>query len=1037
MKLKINTNTANMSNASILVYGGKNGFRTTFGSTTALCSSFEYNPTRIILHIENLHYIYDDFFAAPSNMSNVFVKIPITQYAKGSGQFGSIGFLDTSSSIDLEILRSNVYQNTITVLNSQNIDGILAHTFLNSPPFKFELFQPSATNKYYIQGNFKPLKTIYNVEGMTGFSSFPLKCYPQSKDEITVLIDDVVIEDFVWPASSNTQMIEVAVPINSERLESYVSSEKPPPIEIGDKISIPGLGTSLTVTDANYVKSSPNYDLEMLKNRNYVVQLKEPVSNEYLGYQVVNISPNLEGKIVELANNFIVLDTDSEYPHKYSLANYSAYYLYNKNKIKLTQGRLDEYGRLIGVAPGNYIINATNINRYNRLSPLVSSLLSIEPLRLSKVFDIKVDETITIDTTGGATINAIISFPPIKNVDIDDYEVKYRIIEEDKPVPSVYTSRSAVQDEETDRIRLIINNLTRGRSAGSNLLDIIVTPRKGDYRGFSSIHTHSLVGKKEKPSGLSNFNVAQQGDTLLFTWVLAINFDGFLTDLDTNEIEIREYDGLIEDLTKESIEAAWGVAQPSFRKTSKDSGFIAPISKFGNYTFLARVRDTSNIESEGIAVASVSIRRPSTSKVYKAYNESNAAVSITIRDGVPFPNSNTHVEIPFPSVTQGMTSGLVLPGSTFVDNANGSSQGYSVAAGTEFLTSSVNPVSEYVTQIRDVGSVITGTIRVNPVISINTTNFTFNSQKRVIIAGVSDPHASGGVSVDSSILVDTTGPGIGSILGYNNANAALATYNVFHNTLTSGGIYGNVFAIVAGDTTTANANSFALIAGIINENAIRLGQVYDTYGNPTGSNNFGNVTMSGNSYHLVDLLQFGDPEGSITFLGPETSVLQNVYVRYATDNVFYEAAANGVSGPVGNVNPLIFTGSGSTGELAYKSFVPGQLTFRYFQIRYRSQNKLPDISEVTLNHFSYSVDVQSKTFSREVIVDNVGGVIVDYSTVEYIEPPNVTITLIDADISYSCSVYDVTTTECRVKVFNSQTGVAVDTQKVNLVAVGI
>jgi len=1016
MKLKINTNTDKIANASVMVYAGKNGFRTTFGSSTALCTGFTQNPVQIILNIEHLDYIYDDFFGLNSK-SNVYIKVPIKQYADGTGQFGSIGYLDTSSGMDLEILEADKASNTITVLNSQSKDGTLAHTFLEVTPFKVELFQPSTNNKYYVQGNFKPIKTTYNAEGIIGSYTIPLKCFPQSRSEITVLIT-------------------LIVPANSELIECYVASEKPPPIELGDKISIPGLSSTLTVNGASYISSSDIYNLDMLRNRNYYITTNEPVKDEFLGYQVVNISPNLEGTVTEVDSSYIVLEAD-DYPYKYSLANFYPYYLYNKNKVKLTQGRLDEFGRLIDIAPGNYLINATNINRYNRLSPVVSSLLTIEPLRLSKVSNIEVEETITIDTTGGATINAIISFPPVRNVDIDEYEIKYRIIEQDKPVPSVYTTRLAAQDTEADRIRLIINNLTRGRSAGSNLLDIIVTPKKGEYRGFSSLHTHPLVGKKDKPSGLSNFNVAQQGDTLLFTWVLAINIDGYLTDPDTNEIEIREYQGAITDFTRESIEAAWSVAMPAFRKTSKDSGFIAPVSKFGDYTYLARVRDTSNIESEDIAVAYVATKRPSMSKVYKAYNETNAAISIASRDGAPFPNSNVYAELPFPSLTQSLNSGLVMPSSTFVDNANGSSQGFSVQVGTNQLTSAHNEVSEYITQIRDVGSVITGTIRVNPIISVSTTNFTFNAQKKIIVTGVSDPQSSQGLPVEGSILVDASGPGIGSLLGFNNSNAALATYNAFHGTLTSGGAYGNVFAIASTSNTTANANSFALIAGIINENAIRLGQVYDADGNPTGSNNFSNVSMSGNSYHLIDLLQFGDPEGSLTFLGPETSVVQNVYVRYATDNVFYTAAANGTSGPHGNVNSNAFVGGQYDSELAYKAFVPGQLTFRYFQIRYRAQNKLPDISELELGHLSYTVDVQSKTFTKQVAVNDVNGVTIDYSSTEYIEPPNVTATLINADISYSCSVYEITNTSCKIKVFNSQTGDAVDTQSVNIVVIGI
>jgi transcription antitermination factor NusA-like protein len=144
------------------------------------------------------------------------------------------------------------------------------------------------------------------------------------------------------------------------------------------------------------------------------------------------------------------------------------------------------------------------------------------------------------------------------------------------------------------------------------------------------------------------------------------------------------------------------------------------------------------------------------------------------------------------------------------------------------------------------GRSVRGTVRIAPILAASTPGLTYGTFYNTVVSGITDFHGSAGLSPSANVLVDNAFGGIGTILGFNNAQAAAVSYNSFHKTLTSGGALGNIYAIrntgqFLGDS--ANSNSYALIAGVINSNAIALGQVYFANGRPSGSNNFGNVSI--------------------------------------------------------------------------------------------------------------------------------------------------------------------------------------------------
>jgi hypothetical protein len=347
----------------------------------------------------------------------------------------------------------------------------------------------------------------------------------------------------------------------------------------------------------------------------------------------------------------------------------------------------------------------------------------------------------------------------------------------------------------------------------------------------------------------------------------------------------------------------------------------------------------------------------------------------------------------------------------------------------------------YITPIRDLGETIVGTIRIAPLVSASTPGLTYDSFFEVIVSGVTDFHGSSGLSPSSNVLVDNAFGGLGHILGFNNTNAAVVTYNSYHKTLTSGGPLGNVYAIrnpgqFANDFS--NANSYALIAGVIDANSIALGNVYFANGMQSSANAFGNVAISGNSYQLINRVQYGDSGATITFLGPDKRVVQNIFVRTSNANVYYSPESNGIVGfpGHGNVNPNVFFGASANAELGWKNYVPGASDFRYFQIKLELSNPSPSETEIILEDLKYEVDIIQKTIRQTIQLSSIDGVVVNYAYADFYEIPQVSAIVIDSDVSQFAQVSDITRTSCNIKVYLSQNGNLSDNARLSVIVVG-
>lgn len=1036
------TNANLLSNNETVVYGGKNGFTTQLGAIPTLCTSFTSNVGSIVLTLSNVHQLIDDnsmehILNIPTG-STKYIKVPFTQYPASTKGRGSISYYENISNVSLPISGFDLQSNTITVSN-QPYDGQEISSILPSTPFYVTLYQPLGNNfsnrSAYVSGSFISKRKSDNVSGLNESYVMQLPFTPTYRKYIELYLDGNQSNNFTW-AGSNTITFPLVGLTTEARV--IVSNYTTPAIERSDILTLSTFNNNYTVINTSYQVSDSLFEQSVTDNKFYKIRLNKDLSSNTTGQALINITPDFEGKVTNAGVSSFELNIDpDDYVYSYELANNKVYYLYQKNKVQLSTAKVDEFGKLSSLNPQTYIIEATNINRYNRAIGPVKKLITIDPLEITKVSTSSVTEQIFIDTTGGASIVATISFPPIRNRDVESYELRYRVVSSESSVSPEYTYVTLDNVETDDFIRHTTGSLNRGRTPGSNILEYQITPKINNAKGFPLTATHSLIGKQATPAGVRNLSAAQQDNYLIFTWNILQTVDGYVFDIDAKEVEIRLYPGFVDVNNPDDIDLAWGLAVVVDRIPFPSTTYSTPISVFGQYTYLLRVRDTSDIESDDIAATVINITRPTNIKVYKSYNEREPGVSYITQDGEPFPTSNVNPEVSFPSFSEVINGGLILSDSSNADNSNGSATGFAVYSTTDNLTSGTSSTAEYITQIRDVGRSIKGTVRAIPKLSINNPSIAYAAFYDTVISdGVSD------VSSEASILVDSAFGGIGHVLGFSNASAAPVSYNSYHKTLTSGGILGNVYAIrnpgqYTGDF--ANANSYALIAGVIDTNSIRLGEVYYANGQASSSNNFSNLTVSGNTYQLVNLTQFGDEGANRNFIGPSRSIIQNTFFRYSTDNVFYSAAANGISGYPnhGNTNPFAFDGAASNAELGWKPYIAGEIDFRYLQLKLQLINPSPSQFEILLQDFNYEVDLKEKSFKKSTLaVNSVDGIVVDYSFIDFVEVPLVTATPISATSSISAVVSNVSESYCNVQLFDS-TGTAISYGFVNLVAIGV
>ena len=610
---------------------------------------------------------------------------------------------------------------------------------------------------------------------------------------------------------------------------------------------------------------------------------------------------------------------------------------------------------------GTTTIRARNKNVLGRFSPFTTRSVTVSTIPIRRVTNLDVHESLYREQTGGVAVRATGSFDHIVGQEVTDYEISYRLASVDDvglndggaDLTSFNTVKVPASGVESDgKIRFTVNGINRGDSSGLNSITFRIVPLNKEIKGKSATITKTIIGKTAAPSNIFNFTGGQNTDQITLLWSYPRTASGDLLDLDLKEVVIRRAPGLVSNTVANFV-----ASDPLVTVSAGTARKSIPIDTFGEFTYLARARDTSGNFAEDVQSISFTTTRPDRSTVIAAFNEDSPSVSFT-----DITNTNAG-ESNFPSFADSVSGGTVVAGGNQTDNSNGTSDGFSAIGGasTDLL---VADDGTYTTKIRDVGSTVTGSVFVE-IEASQTIKTTYNDLFTEILSGVTE------ASPNSNVLKDVNFGGIGHVLGFSNTAVVDPRFDSNNQTLMSGGASGNVFAILnTGQFTNdeTNANSFALIAGFIDQDTIELGASFHANGEPTGSNGFANVTTSGNAYKLVNFTQFSDTGTGDTFSGALGAITAQTLIRTTTAANSDLYASTGTNDRAeGAVDLTEFVGSSTNdGFITYQA---GSRTFRQFQLKFIVNNSKPNEFDFTIDKFRYSIEKDTVTFTDTVTYD--------------------------------------------------------------------
>lgn len=1013
----------NMSNGSQAVFYGKNGFTFDFAKIPLLVTSYSVIDRavdkangNISFSITGLNNAIDINFgptihtlAVPNTFNfgglkgTTRVNIPINQKTPGGtgDAAGLLGFIDSGIQVtnySAPLVSYDLVNNSIKI-NNEHSNSATLDTLLPDPPFYISIPQIIdhryfSNNALYVTGNFVEVvrtnvAALANV--VAGYFKQPLGVSLKHKNFASVFINNIPTTDFTLETGldnlSNSQVsIHITtLPTDYSNLDIRVvaNTYTVPSIERGDNISF-NFGNTFGVSNTTFDVGAPTYNAALTANSIYRIIVSDSIDSNVAQSTAVNITPNpvgLVGNLDTVSKTFTFEYNSNTYPGLLNLAN-SKIYTLNSPADTFTPVEFDAgaTSRVISRVPsGVHAVKARNVNKYGRRSDFVTKYVTVRNIPIQAVTDLTINEELYKDSTIGVAIRVIINFSHITGQEVTDYEISYKIngsATGDLTSFNTITVNSAGVESD-GKIRVKLDNIEKGISSNPNSIIVRVTPLNRNIRGSTIVQQKELVGKSAPPLNVVDFAVGQSGEALVFIWKYVLDSTtGDNYDLDLMEVQIRRLRGVVTD----DLTSMWSKSEAVAIIDARTNRTVVDIDQYGTYTYLVRTKDTSGIFSESIVSASFTTIAQTYTNIYRAYSEDSPGVSYI--SGVTNYNSS---EVEFPSFANSNTGGLHYSYTSTVDNANGTSSGWSVISGSPTdLRALAN--ATYQTQIRDLGNTLTASLIVTAQ-GEQALKATWLDYATIIGSTAITEATTTGKLLD----VNFSGAlGIGNILGFSNASAATVSYNDENKTLVSGvsGAHpSNVYAIIAvgnyvGDT--ANANVFSLIAGVENANAIVLGSSWYANGISTGSNGFANLAIAGTVYKLVNLEQWIDLTDAATFSGAPGVVTTNLMIRTSTDSPYY---ANG------NVNASVFTSVANSD--GFTNFVAGARSFRYFQFKFNVMNSDPAQSEYLLDKFNYYVAVQERTFTDVITVDTLTKYI-DYSRMSYTQIPKITAAFVSA-----------------------------------------
>ena len=1024
-------NSTSLVNGTTAILSGKNGFTTPIGEIQLLCNTVSQGTGTIDLTIEGLSSCFDENFykniLAVNDGTVVTLKgtnqviLPVNEKTGINGTRNFVGYQSPLTELTQPIVSYNTVSNKITITDSA-AGGSTLYSALPTAPFYVTIKQVLAQNYYannsfYVTGS----QLTYIKEGtLSSSTTIDLDIKPRDINFIRFYADgkQKTSSTFTFnknsTISANSNIQYTATSETAFRIE--VDHYTVPALEIGDTVEV-SYANVFTVINSSYDTSSSKYNAALTSNSIYRVYLATTPAISLGGYSFINTTLNPTGIISNVSGNSFTFDYDkATYPGIYGTANNRIYSLDIGSSFQ--RYFASEDGKIPNLPIGITSVRARNKNTLGRFSPFVQQSVLVSTLPIQKVENLSLDESIYIEQLGGAAIRLTISFDAIQGQQVTDNEISYKLTTNDTSATTI-TDYNTVKVpasgvDSTGRIRFTINNINRGAASSTNAIVARVTPLNKTIRGIEATLTKSIIGKTAKPQNILNFIAGQQNDTITFLWSYARDSSGNLIDLDLQDITIRRLQG-----TVTATLANFLVADSIVTVSAGSARKSIPIDSYDTYTYLAMTKDTSGNYCEAPIATTLTTTKASRSTTIAAYSEDDSTDVFT-----SIPNTNAG-EYNFPSFANSNTSGISYAYTSKTDNANGSSTGWSVIAGAPTNIKALASAT-YVTPIRDLGQTVTGKITLYTVASQEIQS-TYNDQHDIYLSSVS------GISTAANVLVDTSFGGIGKLLGYNNAYITTGRYDSNNKSWMTGPVDGNVWGIWSRGRFTndvANANTYALIVGLINANAVALGATYYANGKATGTNSIANITTVASSYDIVNFKQYNDYITS-TYAGDLGSVTTQTLIRTASANVYY--AANG------NVNTSVFSTT-SDGFVPYEA---GSKTFRYVQLKYIINNIKPDQFDFTLDKFRYSIDKEQVIYSNTIVYASAPTTI-DLSSAKFINRPVINYAVLDQKDALANPVIVVTTassnTSISFQLVASKTGTpyaANSTANIMITAIGV
>ena len=977
-----------VSNGDFAVLSGKSGFTTPAGQIRLLCNAISVGAGVLDLTLEGLSSCYDEnrsehiLSSLPSG--GQYITVPVREKTSTGGLLNFVGYNTDVVSLSRPVVSFSTTTNTVRISNP-SVSGVSLANKLPATPFYVLISQTLtannySANSYYVDGT----SFTYIKEGnlSAGLNTIELDVKPRSVSFVRFFVDGIadatrtVNRNLALGVNANIQYTSVS----SSQYRAEVDYYTVPTIEMGDNLQLT-YDTTFSVSNTSYDPSSATYNAALTSNSVYRIYLASTPTVNLNGRNLININPNPEG----ITNN-VNAGGSGTFTLDYSVDAYPGIFNLSNNKVyrvasggPFSKAFLTNDLTIPELEEGITFVRARNRNTLGRLSTFSEKSVEVRPIPIQRVENLTLFESLYREQMGGVFTRFTVIFDHIQNQEVTDYEISYKTSfaenigsSDDGGTELINFNTVKVPATGVDidnKIRFTINGINRGSVTDDNTLEVRVTPLNKSLRGVTTTITSAIRGKLTPPLNITGFTGGQQVEILTLFWDYARQADGQLVDLDLKEIQIRRIPGTL-------AVSAYNVSNFNGAEllvtVSAGSGRKSiPIDNYGTYTYLARTLDTSGNFSDSVVGVTLTTSRPQRSNVIKAYNEDDPTL-----DFAGITNSNS-TETNYAPVNDTSNGGFFEAGASASDNANASSSGWSTTGDPDDLLAGGN--AEYITPIRDVGNVVIGTLSID-IEGTQSAKTDYFSQKSNYFNSTST------VSPGTNVLVAVN---VGHVLGFANAQQTTGRYDANNRTWMTGGANGNVFAIweygkFAGDS--ANSNSYALIAGIINANAIALGATYFANGDPTGSNSLANITVSGNAFTVVNLIQYNDV--SSTFEGEGRAVLTQTFIRTSTANVFYDYSITGNA----NVNTLAFSGGAvNDGWVPYEA---GTRTFRWFQIKFIVTNTNEDEYDFTLDKFRYTVDKEQTIYSNTVVYDT-SPKVVDYTSANFLFRPVITYTILD------------------------------------------